>query len=67
MFHDSLNNATKPLKQNAHFSFFLFYNIINYDWTRQKIKEKHFTKRYPKKRQENTAQAHISLLSQIEQ
>ena len=46
---------------------FFFYNIIDYNWTRQKINEKYLTKREPKKRQENTAQAHISRLSQIEQ
>ena len=34
---------------------------------KKKINEKYFTKRQPKKRQRNTAQVHISLLSQIEQ
>ena len=46
---------------------FFFYKIIYYIWKRQKAIEKHFLKRSPKKGQENTAQAHISLLSHIEQ
>ena len=49
MFYDSLNNATKPLKQNAHFSFFfiLQYNKLLLDKT--KNKRKIFYKEIPKK------------------
>ena len=47
--------------------FLFFYNITGYNETRQKINEKYITKKINKKETENTAEAHISLLSQIEQ
>ena len=41
--------------KNHRKNCFFFYNIIDYNWTRQKTNEKYFTKRQPKKRQENTS------------
>ena len=57
------NNTHECLRYNN--LFFLHCNWLQLDKTKNKWKI--FYKEKPKKRQENTAQAHISLLSQIEQ